>query len=130
MGMAERMRSQFECDTLPRFVEIQRWYAAKGTPVARARVVDHAIWEAEGSSWMMPLLELDGPAEAQSYFLPLALGWEEVDEERMNALVPAALAKVRQQANVGVMGDAFYDEAFCRALVRAIGTRYAWLALG
>ncbi len=122
MGMAERMRTQFECDTLPRFVEIQRWYAAKGTPVARARVVDHAIWEAEGSSWMMPLLELDGPAEAQSYFLPLALGWEEVDEERMNALVPAALAKVRQQANVGVMGDAFYDEAFCRALVRAIGT--------
>ena len=36
----------------------------------------------------------------------------------MNALLPAALAKVRQQANVGVMGDAFYDEAFCRALVR------------
>ncbi|MDQ6683991.1 MAG: maltose alpha-D-glucosyltransferase, partial [Pseudomonadota bacterium] len=121
IGMAERMRTQFETDTLPRFVEIQRWYAAKGTAVTRARVVDHAVWEANGSSWMLPLLELDGPAEPSTYFLPLALGWEEQDEERMNALLPAALAKVRQQANVGVMGDAFYDETFCRALVEAIG---------
>ncbi|HZV93934.1 MAG TPA: maltose alpha-D-glucosyltransferase, partial [Caldimonas sp.] len=120
IGMAERMRTQLESDTLPRFIEIQRWYAAKGTPIARARVVDHAIWEADGSSWMLPLVELDGPAEAQSYFLPLAIGWEEGDEQRMNALEPAAVAKVRQQANVGVMGDAFYDESFCRALVVAI----------
>ncbi|MEO5881013.1 MAG: maltose alpha-D-glucosyltransferase [Caldimonas sp.] len=120
IGMAERMRVQFETDTLPRFVEIQRWYAAKGTPVQRARVVDHAVWEANGSSWMLPLLELDGPAEASTYFVPLALAWEEPDEERMNALLPAALARVRQQANVGVMGDAFYDESFCRALVEAI----------
>ncbi|MEO8310080.1 MAG: maltose alpha-D-glucosyltransferase [Caldimonas sp.] len=121
IGMAERMRAQFETDTLPRFIEIQRWYAAKGTAVTRARVVDHAVWEANGSSWMLPLLELDGPAEPSTYFLPLALGWEEEDEELMNALLPAALAKVRQQANVGVMGDAFYDEAFCRALVESIG---------
>jgi maltose alpha-D-glucosyltransferase/alpha-amylase len=37
IGLAERMRAQLETDTLPRFVEIQRWYAAKGTPVVRAR---------------------------------------------------------------------------------------------
>ncbi|MDB5730393.1 MAG: treS, partial [Variovorax sp.] len=55
------------------------------------------------------------------YFLPLALAWEEQEEERLNGLAPAALAKVRQQANVGVMGDAFYDEAFCRAMVQSIG---------
>ncbi|MEO8121124.1 MAG: putative maltokinase, partial [Rhodoferax sp.] len=42
------------------------------------------------------------------------------DEERIAKLTPAALAKVRQQANVGVMGDAFYDPAFCRAMVQAI----------
>ncbi len=65
---------------------------------------------------------LEGPAEPSTYFLPLALGWEEQDEERVNALLPAALAKVRQQANVGVMADAFYDEAFCRALVSAIAS--------
>lgn len=120
IGMSERMRNQFELETLPRHIEIQRWYASKGTPIARARLADHAIWEADGQSWMLPLLELDGPPGGATYFMPLALAWEERDEERMNRLAQAALAKVRQQAQVGLMGDAFYDEAFCRALVRAI----------
>ena len=33
------------------------------------------------------------------------------------------MAKVRQQAQVGVLADAFGDETFCRALVAAIGAR-------
>jgi maltose alpha-D-glucosyltransferase/alpha-amylase len=41
IGMAEKTRLQFETDTLPRFIETQRWYAAKGTPIERARIVDH-----------------------------------------------------------------------------------------
>jgi len=121
IGMADRMRTQFETDTLPRHIEIQRWYASKGTPIERARLVDHAVWEAGNFSWMLPILKLDGPVGEPTYFMPLALAWEERDEERIANLAPAALAKVRQQANTGVMGDAFYDPAFCRALVQAIG---------
>lgn len=121
MGMAERMRTQFETDTLPRFLELQRWYASKGTPITRARLVDHAVWEQGEQSWMLPLLELDGPTEDSSYFAPLALAWEDSDEERLRTLYAGAVAKVRQQANIGVMADAFFDEAFCRALVQAIG---------
>ncbi len=41
----------------------------------------------------------------------------------MRSLAVAAVARVRQQAQVGVMGDAFADEAFCRALVDAIGKK-------
>jgi maltose alpha-D-glucosyltransferase / alpha-amylase len=121
IGMSERMRSQFELETLPRHIEIQRWYASKGTAIERARIVDHAVWEVNGLSWMLPLLALDGPPGGATYFMPLALAWEERDEERMAGVAQAALAKVRQQAQVGLMGDAFYDEAFCRELVRAIG---------
>lgn len=120
IGMSERMRNQFELETLPRHIEIQRWYASKGTAIQRARLVDHAIWETGGMSWMLPLLDLDGPPGGATYFMPLALAWEERDEERMAGVAQAALAKVRQQAQVGLMGDAFYDEAFCRELVRAI----------
>lgn len=120
IGMAERMLKQFEIDTLPRFMEIQRWYGAKGSAVERARLVDHAVWESDGVSWMLPLVSLDGPAEDSTYFVPLALAWEEHDEDRLNRLMQAGVAKVRQQANVGVMADAFYDEAFCRAMVRAV----------
>jgi maltose alpha-D-glucosyltransferase/alpha-amylase len=121
IGMSERMRNQFELETLPRHIEIQRWYASKGTTIERARLVDHAVWEVNGLSWMLPLLDLDGPPGGATYFMPLALAWEERDEERMAGVAQAALAKVRQQAQVGLMGDAFYDEAFCRELVRAIG---------
>ena len=125
IGMAERMRLQFERETLPHYIAIQRWYASKGTAIERARVVDHALWEVDGMSWMLPILQLDlqhlGTPVESTYFLPLALAWEDLGEERLAHLTSAALAKVRQQANVGVMGDAFHDEAFCRAMVRAIG---------
>ncbi|MET3182052.1 UNVERIFIED_ORG: maltose alpha-D-glucosyltransferase/alpha-amylase [Variovorax guangxiensis] len=120
IGMSERMRNQFELETLPRHIEIQRWYASKGTVIQRARLADHAVWEVDGLSWMLSLLDLEGPAGGATYFMPLALAWEERDEERMAGVGQAALAKVRQQAQVGLMGDAFYDEAFCRALVRTI----------
>ncbi|MBJ2154351.1 maltose alpha-D-glucosyltransferase [Variovorax sp. IB41] len=121
IGMSERMRNQFELETLPRHIEIQRWYASKGTAIQRARLVDHAVWEANGQSWLLPLLDLDGPPGGATYFMPLALAWEERDEERMAGVAQAAIARIRQQAQVGLMGDAFYDEAFCRELVRIIG---------
>jgi maltose alpha-D-glucosyltransferase / alpha-amylase len=54
------------------------------------------------------------------YFLPLALGWEE-DEDHVRALAAVTVARVRQQANVGVLADAIADEGFCRHVVKAIG---------
>ncbi len=123
IGMAERMRRQFETDTVPRFMELQRWYATKGNTIDQARIVDHAVWKSVGSGWLLPLLELDGPAEDSTYFMPLALAWEDHDDERLQALGHAALAKVRQQASVGLMGDAFFDPGFARALVSAIRDR-------
>ncbi len=123
IGMAEKTRAQFETDTLPRFIETQRWYAAKGVPIERARIVDHVLWQESKWSWVVALLELGAGAEASSYFMPLALAWEDGDEERVRNLTTAAIAKIRQQANIGVMGDAFADEPFCRAVVVAMAKR-------
>ena len=120
IGMAERLRTQFETDALPRHIEAQRWYATKGHAIQRARLVDQTVWESGGLGWLLPILEIQGPPEPAHYFVPLALAWGDLEEERLKSLLPAALAKVRQQANVGVMGDAFFDEAFCRAMVRAV----------
>jgi maltose alpha-D-glucosyltransferase / alpha-amylase len=120
IGMAEKTRLQFETDTLPRFIETQRWYAAKGTPIERARIADHVLWQEGKSSWVVALLDVTAGGETTSYFMPLALAWEERDEERVRNLSTAALAKIRQQSSVGVMGDAFADEVFCRAMVAAM----------
>jgi maltose alpha-D-glucosyltransferase / alpha-amylase len=123
IGMAEKTRLQFETDTLPRFIESQRWYAAKGTAIERARIVDHVVWQEGKVSWVLALLEVGTAEEPASYFMPLALAWEERDEDRVRNISTAAVAKIRQQANVGVMGDAFADESFCRAIVLAMAKR-------
>ncbi len=118
--MAEKTRLQFETDTLPRFIETQRWYAAKGAldrtrPHRRSRGVAGRQNELAARA-----ARLVGTAqEPACYFMPLALAWEDRDEDRVRNLSTSAIAKVRQQANVGVMGDAFADEAFCRAIVVA-----------
>jgi len=121
IGMAERVRAQFERDILPRYLEPQRWYAAKGEKLKRAALADHVLWQSGPHQWLITLLETEGPAEPARYFVPLALAWEDGEEERVRGLTPATVARVRQQSNVGVLGDAFADEAFCRALVEAIG---------
>ncbi|HEX4509702.1 MAG TPA: putative maltokinase, partial [Burkholderiaceae bacterium] len=120
MSLAAKTRQQFENDTLPGWIETQRWYGSKGQPVKRATLVDHAVWEVEGDSWLLAVTELDGPADRPRYFMPLALAWEERDEERTRALGPHTIARVRQQAQLGVLADAFADERFCRALLHAL----------
>jgi maltose alpha-D-glucosyltransferase/alpha-amylase len=83
------------------------------------------VWQEATLTWLLAMVDLDTAAagERMSYFLPLALAWEERDEERVRNLATAAVAKIRQQADVGVMGDAFADASFCRAVVQAMATR-------
>jgi maltose alpha-D-glucosyltransferase/alpha-amylase len=71
---------------------------------------------AGGISWLLTILEV-GKA---TYSLPMALAWEE-DEEHVRQLAQSTIVRVRQQANVGVIGDAMADEGFCRNVVKAIG---------
>ncbi len=120
IGLAEKIRLQLESDALPRFIEAQRWYASKGAAIERARMVDQVLWQEGKTSWLIALLDVRGAGEAASYFMPLALAWEERDEDRIRRLSASAIAKVREQSNVGVMGDAFADELFCRAVVAAM----------
>jgi len=116
IGMAEKLRTQLETQVLPTFLEAQRWYAQKGEAVGRAAILDHAIWNIGAISWLLSLVEVKGTL----YFMPLALAWED-EEEQMKALSLATVARVRQQANVGVLADAMADEGFCRHVVKAIG---------
>jgi maltose alpha-D-glucosyltransferase/alpha-amylase len=121
MRMAEKLRTQFEAEVLPRYVASQRWYAAKGEPIKRALLDDWVLWGPQSRSWLITLLRIETASGQSAYFLPMALAWGDGDEEPPGALAAAALARVRQQSQVGVLADAFSDEAFCRALVEAIG---------
>ena len=121
MALAEKGRAQLEREVLPEFIAERRWYSAKGEPIERVALADHVEWQQGAHSWLVALAHVEpAKGDPQMYFLPLMLAWEP-DDERTAALLPLAVAKVRQQAKVGLMADALADEAFCRALVRGIG---------
>ncbi|HEY2977436.1 MAG TPA: putative maltokinase, partial [Burkholderiaceae bacterium] len=131
IGMAEKTRTQLERTLLPQYFSRQRWYAAKAESLDRVELVEHAQLGGEGDEqWLLALAEAHAPSGVTRYFAPLAIAFEDDDEERMRQLGAAAVARVRQQARVGVLADAMADEAFCRAVVRAIGAGRALKAEG
>jgi maltose alpha-D-glucosyltransferase/alpha-amylase len=120
IGMAEKLCRQFEGDVLPRYFEKQRWYGGKGEPLKRVTLADYGHLRQGRYDWLLTTVNVDSGGQPATYFMPLALAWEEQDEDRLPVLAPLAIAKVRQQAQVGLLSDALADEPFCLALVDAI----------
>jgi maltose alpha-D-glucosyltransferase/alpha-amylase len=119
IAMADNVRLQLETLVLPRFVAAQRWYGGGDAP-SRVALFDHAEWSDGRGDWLVALCDIgDGAAPPQLCFLPLSLIWEDGNEERLRAIAPATAARVRQQARVGALAEAFADDWFCRALVSA-----------
>jgi maltose alpha-D-glucosyltransferase/alpha-amylase len=121
IAMAERTRQQLERELLPRFMLRQRWYAHKAEAPARVTLVEHALLEQRKESWLLALVDAQvSSSDSARYFVPLAIAFEDNDEERIRQLGAVAIAKVRQQASVGLLADAMADEAYCRAVVQAM----------
>ena len=119
---ADDLRQQMEREVLPAFIQGQRWFAAKGEPVARAELERLAGWPGH-PDWLLAWVRvhLAGGA-SEPYFVPLSVVWDD-SEERVRTLHHAIAAKVRRQARVGLLHDAFADEGFVLALVRAMEER-------
>ncbi|MGR9014482.1 MAG: maltose alpha-D-glucosyltransferase, partial [Gammaproteobacteria bacterium] len=125
-AMAEKARLQLEEGVLPHFVATQRWYGGKSKVIKRVLITDYSEWAMEKHTWLVALFDIEGSTgESLNCFLPLALAWERDGEERMHAIMPTAIAKVRQQAQIGILGDAFADGAFCRAMIQAFSSRHS-----
>jgi maltose alpha-D-glucosyltransferase/alpha-amylase len=120
--LARRMREQLEREVLPAFLASQRWFAGKGREIATTVLTEYDEWATELGRWLLSLAHVNfADGTRQSYALPLAMAWEDADYDRVQSLMHAALARVRQKARVGIVYDAFWDDAFCRALVAAMG---------
>ncbi|CAL94344.1 maltose alpha-D-glucosyltransferase [Azoarcus olearius] len=121
-AISSRSRAQLQDEVLLPYLRQRRWFAAKGDSIVRVEVVEEQEWVAEGASWLLVLLEVViADAMPQTYFLPLAIAWEEGGEHPGDRFGAAALARVREKARMGLLYDAFVDPQFCRALARAVG---------
>nr|MBO2515466.1 maltose alpha-D-glucosyltransferase [Gammaproteobacteria bacterium] len=116
--LARRLIQQLEGEVLPRYMRQQRWFAAKDEALENAGLADACLWRTERGEWLMTTVEARFPSgQAQTYFLPLAIDW---GEERPGREQAAALARVRQRAQTGILFDAFAQEEFVRDLVDRI----------
>jgi maltose alpha-D-glucosyltransferase/alpha-amylase len=120
-SVAARLRGHLEERVLPDFIGNQRWFAGKGSAITRAGLLDHVAWDSDSGHFLVAVFDVETRHGRAPYFIPLTLVFEDTEETRLTRLQPAAIARVRQQATVGVLADALADEAFCRRLVDAIG---------
>ncbi|HTS21224.1 MAG TPA: maltose alpha-D-glucosyltransferase [Casimicrobiaceae bacterium] len=122
ISMSEKVRAQLEGEVLPAYIAGRRWYAAKSEAIRHVEIADQVEWKAGERGWLVTLTRVESASgEAQTYSLPLTLAWEDTEESLVSALASSTIAKARQQAQVGVLADAFADETFVRELVAAVG---------
>jgi maltose alpha-D-glucosyltransferase/alpha-amylase len=118
--IAEKLRVKMEQEVWPKFLASQRWFGAKSGRIERVAIGEHAEWIPGKDSWLLAIVRLQAEAESARYFLPLAIIWEG-NEERVRLLGHHPLARVRRGPRPGMLLDAFADEAFCWAMVNAMG---------
>ncbi|MHB1215186.1 MAG: maltose alpha-D-glucosyltransferase [Thiobacillus sp.] len=116
-------QGQLQHKVLAPYLASKRWFAAKGHSIERIEILQQGEWNTDEGNWLLTIIEVHfADLPPQFYFLPLAICWEEeANEEKLQALAPWTLARVRQQARTGLLYGAFGDDHFCRALVQGIG---------
>ncbi|HEX7971502.1 MAG TPA: maltose alpha-D-glucosyltransferase, partial [Thiobacillus sp.] len=116
--MVRRARDQLERQIVPHYFRSQPWFAHADAEVEKFAFGEMQEWSVDSGDWLlatMVAILVDGSTDR--YAIPLALAWEDDDEARVNALAHATLARVRRRARVGVLFDAWWDDAFCCAMV-------------
>src|SRR2546430_1259765 len=83
--------------------------SSRGEALRNVRLAENVVLEPRdkkhGSPWLLVQADIGSATEPARYFLPLALAWEDRDGERIKQLAPAAVARIRQQASVGLLAD-------------------------
>ena len=119
--LARRVREQLEREVLPQVLPQQKWFADRGRAIEQVALIEQEEWQTESGNWLLAMAHVDlAGGSRHTYSLPLALAWEQGDGAEVDALLHCTFARVRQRARVGILYDAFWDDAFCRAAVDAM----------
>jgi maltose alpha-D-glucosyltransferase/alpha-amylase len=119
--LARRVRDQLERDVLPQILPQQRWFDAKGRAIERVTLKEQDDWQTPSGNWLLAMVQVDvAGGSRHTYSQPLALAWEQGDGDRLQSLLHCTLARVRQRARVGILYDAFCDDAFDLEIARAM----------
>ena len=114
-----RELTMFEQTAAPSYLQTRRWFAAKGSRIAKVKVGDFAVLRhGPRGRYILPLVLVPlSRSEEQIYFVPLAADFESDDDE---ALLPFAVARLRRAARMGLLYDADASPDFASAMLDAL----------
>tara|TARA_R110002020_G_scaffold15140_75_gene53555 strand:- start:5834 stop:8389 length:2556 start_codon:yes stop_codon:yes gene_type:complete len=117
-ALSGREGRQLEKDVLPKFLPLQRWFAAKDSTIRSATVTQLAELDDGRHTLACVDVELDG--DKQRYFLPFSAVW---GEETLSFGAPTlayTLAKLRRGPKIGALIDGAFEATLPEALLAAI----------
>ncbi|AIZ32650.1 maltose alpha-D-glucosyltransferase [Pseudomonas parafulva] len=102
---------------LPQYLPKRRWFAGKEAPIDAVRIRYGVRFGTPTNPVLLSELEVVSDGLSTHYQLPLGL----LPEEQINSALPQqlALSRVRRGRQVGLITDAFVQEPFIRAVLRA-----------
>ena len=109
----------FEQTAAPNYLKTRRWFAHKGSRIAKIDVHDTAFLR-EGTRGRYAMVMIDVPVAAdarQLYFMPLSVEFENDEDE---ALLPFAVARLRRGARMGLLLDADAVPDFAAAVLASL----------
>ncbi|UWQ21749.1 maltose alpha-D-glucosyltransferase [Jannaschia sp. W003] len=116
-ALTGREARQFEQQSLPQYVGLQRWFAGKDAGAGSVRL--RTLGELAEGRHALAIADVETGGETQSYFLPLSAVWDEAALS-LSPKLPATLAKLRRTNKVGALRDGASDEEMARALLAAM----------
>ncbi|MDN2568237.1 maltose alpha-D-glucosyltransferase [Aquibium sp. A9E412] len=124
-ALTGREGRQLEDDSLPRFLQLQRWFAAKDRAIAEARL--RPLAEMGEGRFTLAVCDVRFSDETQRYFLPLAARWGEENIAFGAPTLSYTLAKLRRGPRVGALVDGAFDPDLAQALLDGLagGARIA-----
>ncbi|MCF3936578.1 maltose alpha-D-glucosyltransferase [Acuticoccus sp. M5D2P5] len=115
-ALGGRERSQLEANTLPQFLPLQRWFAAKDETIRKVSLEPLAMLD-EAGLYALATLEVTLPSGTQRYLAPLSVRWGEENLRPGAQKLSYTLAKVRSGPRIGALTDGTYDETLAAELI-------------
>ncbi|WP_370159499.1 maltose alpha-D-glucosyltransferase [Limimaricola soesokkakensis] len=108
-------------DVLPKFLPLQRWFAAKDARISRVAIEPLAEI---GHNGALGLIDVEVGGETQHYLLPLAAVWGEDSVSFGSSTLGYTMAKLRRGPRVGGLIDGTVDETLMGEMLVALRDGY------
>jgi maltose alpha-D-glucosyltransferase/alpha-amylase len=117
-GVSGREKRLLEEEVLPRFLPLQRWFAAKDRKIRKLSL--NLLGEIVETRHALSTLDVEFDEGSHRYFLPLSALWGEENLSFGAPKLSYTIGKLRRGSHVGALIDGAFDEDFARRMLGAL----------